>query len=168
MNVPSDEDTHFIVLLGALCVGSAIVGIFFGMRRAQAARINYFALASLSFGFLAACTIVSFLWMQWIDYDNGIQAAVDSAKMRGYEIRREERSDGIVVYKIKNYIIPDGSFSVLANRSPFRPEWLFVAKRSLLGGVVGGVISILALCIARRYSGHDLSDTKSTSSGPSG
>jgi hypothetical protein len=151
MDVPSEE-FQCVVLLGALCLGGAIVEFAFGMRRRAVPWPKYVASMSIAFAVLAVFTTVSVSWIGWIDYDRGIRASVESAKEKGYEIRRSERSDGTVVYQARNYVITDGSFSIIANRSPFRPRWSFVASCSLLCGVVAAFFSFAAQVVTRRYA----------------
>jgi hypothetical protein len=150
--VLSDE-LMSLVLLGALCVGGAVVGAVFGLRRQVAPWPKHVGFTAVAFGFLAACTMVGFLWIQWIDYDRGIRASVASARKQGYEIRRDVRGDGTVAYQVKNYVVPDGSFSVFANRSPFCPSWSYIAQWSSVCGVVAALVSLTTRTVTHRQAG---------------
>ena len=150
MNVRSNEEILYAVLLGALCVGGAIVGVIFGLHRRMVPWPTYFALTAVAFGSLAGCTIVGLLWIEWSEYDRGIRASVERVQGEGYVVRRSVRSDGAVVYQVKNYIIPDGSFTIMANRTPFRPVWPFVATMSLYYGSVTAVVSLISRRMTRR------------------
>jgi hypothetical protein len=149
----SYDELSCVVVLGAICVGAAVVGAILGFRRRAASWPTYFASAAVAFGCLAACTTVGVSWIGWSEYDRGVRASVESARGRGHEIRRSVRGDGTVVYEARNYVVPDGSFSVIANRSPFRPSWPFVAGCSSLCGVVSAFASSVTRSVARRSAG---------------
>lgn len=153
MSALSNELMLYIALLGSLCVGSAVIGAIFAKPRSRTPWPRYFAAVFGAFGLLAATTAVGVLWMQWIDFDRGIRASIETAQSQGYEVQESLRSDGTLVFKIRNYVVPDGSFSIVANRTPFRPAWSFIAIWSVLCGIVAACVSSLAQKIARQFFG---------------
>jgi hypothetical protein len=150
MNPPTAEEISYAVLFGALCVGGAVVGAIFGWRRRTTPWPAFFALTAAALGLLTASAVVGSQWAVWADYDKGLRGSVESAKEKGYEVRQSTRDDGTVVYEIKNYVVPDGSYVIFANRSAFRPEWPFILKMAAFFGAAAALVSLASRNITRR------------------
>lgn len=153
--VLGDDERLHVALSVAFCIGGGVVGAVLGLRRRDAALLKFFVLTAVAFGTLAACTTLGLSWVRWSEYDRGIRASVESARARGYEVRRSVSDDGTAVYKVRNYFVPDGSLYYFANRSPFRPSWPSVVGWSLFGGAVAALASLVARTITRRRAEPD-------------